>query len=59
MIKRERNRVDKQESLKKKKMKGIQKKKLIDIQCESNVKTVVDKACELVNCIIDGWDSVV
>ena len=54
MIKRERNRVDKQESLKKKKMKGIQKKKLIDIQCESNVKTVVDKACALVNCIIDG-----
>ena len=46
---RERNRVDKQKSLRKKKRKVVQKKKMIDTRCESNIKTVVDKASELIN----------
>ena len=36
-------------SLRKKKRKGVQKKKLIETGCESNIKTVVDKASELIN----------
>ena len=40
-IKRERNLVEKQKSLRKKKRTIVQKKKLIDAPCESNIRAVV------------------